>query len=73
METKLRDQCRAGPLPIPDVKGDMEEVAEENPDNYEEGNRLFATVMRATGNFSQQLAEYEGNSLSEVGRHTPHL
>ena len=62
-EAKLKEWCKAGPLPIPDVEGEMEESMEDNLDDYKQGDRIFATVIRqsedirVTGNFSQRLAE----------------
>ena len=53
-EVQLKNRCRAGPFPL--IEED-DEVEEENVELYEKGDRLFATVIRATGNFSQQLAE----------------
>ena len=63
MEARLKERCKTGPLPVLDVEGEMEELMEDNPDDYEQGDRIFATVIRqskdikATGNFSQQLVE----------------
>ena len=52
-EVQLKERCRIGPFPL--IEDD--EIEEEDVDLYEKGDRLFATVIRATGNFSQQLAE----------------
>ena len=52
-EVQLKERCRMGPFPL--IEDD--EIEEEDIDLYEKGNRLFATVIWATGNFSQQLVE----------------
>ena len=50
----MKDRCRAGLFPLVEEDSELED---EDIDQYENGNRIFATVIRATGNFSQQLAE----------------
>lgn len=49
-EAQLKDRCRAGPFPL--VEEDSE-LDDEDIDQYEDGNRIFATVIQATGNFLQ--------------------
>ena len=53
-EEQLRNKCRVGPFPLVVEDDDTDE---ENVDQYEEGDRIFMTVIQAIGNFLQQLAE----------------
>ena len=67
---QLKNRCRAGLFPL---VAEDDNIEEEDIDQYKEGNRIFATVIRVMGNFSQQLAEahLKNSALKEPSEAVP--